>query len=639
MKNALDLKYIMKSSNFKNGQYKVKNHQRISNDKNKSYNFRIYILFFLVFISALAIIFRLYNLGVSAHGYYQKLADNQHSIFKKLVPKRGEIYLKDNGKLYPVAVNKQTKMVYAVPEEIDDPAKTAKILAKILSLDEEKLRASFSQSNSAYKVVKHRLDENEIEAIKNVKLRGIHLVNETYRYYPAQKLASQVVGFVGWRKNNFGGRYGIENYFDTQLKGQKGDLYQNHDNSGNWVSISKKEITPAKNGESIVLTIDHTIQYETEKMLQSAVEKFKAKGGTIVVMNPNNGKILAMASYPNFDPNDYGKVEDMKVFRNLAVSSPYECGSVFKTITLAAALDNDKVTPETTYTDTGVVRSAGYAIRNADLKAHGVQTMTQVLERSLNTGAVYMEQLLGNKNFADYARRFGFGQKTGIELPGENAGNISNLNNLKRNIQFYTASFGQGITVTPLQLAVAYSAIANGGKMMKPQIIDKIVSANGDEKKTLPQEVRRVISQKAALQTAQVLRKVVSEGEGKRAGVPGYLVGGKTGTAQVASSTQRGYTQGESIGSFAGFAPVNDPQFTIVVRIDDPKTVEWAESSAAPTFGELMKFLLNYEDIKPTEKFTQSKMDAFNRTHTLSDYFIKNDEKNASDNKQDNEKQ
>ncbi len=618
----------MKLSNVRGRYYKFKKNNTSLNENFFYINIRIYILFFLTFVIASVIVLRLYKLDVSAHSYYQKLVDNQHSNFKNLIPQRGNIYIEDRKELYPVAINKETKMVYAVPREIDNLELVVNSLSNYLSLDKERLQNKLKLRDNHYVVIKHRLTDEEIKAIEKLKFKGIHLVDEVYRYYPAQKLASQVLGFVGWRKNKFGGRYGIENYFNTQLSGRPGKIYRNGVKTDNWISVDNKKIEYAQDGDSLVLTLDHTIQYETEKIIQAAVNKFQAERGMAIVMEPKTGKILAMANYPNFNPNDYSQVQDMGEFRNLTVSSPYECGSIFKTITAASALDNRKITPMTTYVDTGKVKSAGYTIQNSDFKAHGKQTMTQMLVKSLNTGAIYAEKLLGNRNFVDYVKRFGFGKKTGIELPGENTGNIYNLNNLKKNIQFYTASFGQGITVTPIQVVSAYSAIANGGVLMKPQIIAKIIHANGKEYIVKPQKIRKVISQQASNQISQMLEKVVKGSEGKRAGVPGYLVGGKTGTAQVASSQQRGYEEGKSIGSFAGFAPVNNPQFAIVIRIDNPKTVEWAESSAAPTFGELMKFLLEYKNIKPTEKYTQKDWQIFNQWHTLSNYFMQNNANN-----------
>jgi len=227
--------------------------------------------------------------------------------------------------------------------------------------------------------------------------------------------------------------------------------------------------------------------------------------------------------------------------------------------------------------------------------------MTQVLEKSLNTGAIYVEKLIGNSAFDDYIKKFGFGEKSGIDIPGEVPGNINNLSNPRININFFTAAFGQGISITPIQLAMGYAVFANKGILMKPQIVDELRYSDGSVEEVAPQEVRQVISESSADQVSQMLRAVVTNGHGKQADVPGYLVGGKTGTAQVAKSNAKGYEEGINIGSFAGFAPLNDPQFVVLVKIVNPKGVLWAESSAAPTFGKIMKFLLEYYKVKPTE--------------------------------------
>lgn len=588
-------------------------------------NPRIYFLVFLIFSIVAVIIGRVYFLQVSSFGYYQALAENQHSLFRKLIPTRGEIYLKDRGSLYPVAVNKETKMVYAVPKEIENIAVASDALAVILGLDRDELVRKFSKENDMYEVLKHRLGDGEISEIKKLNLKGVRMEDENFRYYPAGELASHVLGFVGWKDNEFGGRYGSELFFDQELRGENGRLFQNKDASGRWIATGERDIAYAKNGDSLVLSIDHIVQYETEKMLAAAIAKYQAQRGSIIVLESSTGKIISMASYPTFDPNEYAKVENMEAFRNLAVSDPYECGSVFKTFTLASAIDAGKITPETTYVDSGAVAEAGYTIKNSDLKANGLETMTQVLEKSLNTGVIFAEKLMGNEAFSSYVKKFGFGESTGTDIFAEVSGNISNLSNYKRNIEFFTASFGQGITVTPLQLVSAYNAIANNGVLLRPQIVDRVMHSDGSISETSVQEVRRVISEQVALETARMLRSVVTNGHGKQANVPGYLVGGKTGTAQVVGPSG-GYEDGKNIGSFAGFAPVDNPKFTMLVRLDDPKTVEWAESSAAPTFGELMKFLLEYYHIEPTEKYTQADVDKFNQTHTLENSFVKNEQ-------------
>jgi cell division protein FtsI/penicillin-binding protein 2 len=583
-------------------------------------NPRISFLGLFVFIIATLILFRAYFLQVDSYAYYQALAENQHSFFRKLIPDRGEIFLKDREGLYPVAVNKQSMMAYAVPKEIEDNIFASGELARILSLDQNALREKLADKEDMYEVLKRRLSEVEIEGIKGAKILGVHLVGEDFRYYPGGELAAHILGYVGWKENEFGGRYGSELFFEEELRGENGELFHNKDASGKWITTSARDIAYAKNGTSLVLSFDRIVQYRAEKLLAAAVEKYQADRGTVIVMETKTGKLISMANYPTFNPNEYAKVENMEVFRNLAVSDPYECGSVFKPFTMAAAIDAGKISPDTTYVDTGAVTEAGYTIKNSDLKSNGKQTMTEVLEKSLNTGVIFAEKQMGNETFRGYIERFGFGELTGTDIFAEVPGNISNLKNHKRNIEFFTASYGQGITVTPLQLVSAYNAIANGGVLLKPQIIDHLIYADGSVSESSPQEVRRVISQKTAHDVSQMLRSVVEKGHGKRAGVPGYAVGGKTGTAQVVFGGK--YEEGKNIGSFAGFAPVDNPRFTMLVRLDNPKTVEWAESSAAPTFGELMKFLLEYYHVEPTEEYSQKELDEFNATHTLKNFLM-----------------
>lgn len=622
------------------GKYSASQKDVLDKRSDYSFSWRISVLVFVIFFIALSIFCKLYFLQVISYSSFKALAENQHNIFKKLIPERGEIYLQDKNGLYPIAVNKETKMAYAVPKEVNENeiVKTAEAVSQIFSLDKVEIIDKLSKREDMYEVLKHRLSDDEINKINEASLSGIHLASESYRYYPSTELAAQLVGFVGWSGDSFGGRYGMEAFNEEELRGREGNIFHSRDSRGGQITIGEKEIQAAQDGTDLILTIDHIVQYETEKILKSAVEKFEADNGSIIVMETKTGKILSMANYPTFDPNNYAATEDIGVYRNLTVSGTYECGSVFKAVTMAAGLDSNKIAPETTYMDSGVISEAGYNIRNSDLKSNGLQTMTQVLEKSLNTGVIFVEKNLGNKNFADYIRRFGFGEPTGISLPGEAAGNIRNLENLKSNIQFFTASFGQGITVTPIQLISAYNALANGGVLMKPQIIEKKIFSDGSEEQIMPEEVRRVISEKASLQISQMLRNVVVNGHGKQAGVPGYAVAGKTGTAQVASSSAKGYEEGMNVGSFVGYAPMNDSRFTILVKITNPKGVQWAESSAAPTFGELMKFLLEYYSIEPTEEYVQSDLDKFNQTHTLKQSFLKKNEDEKKNDKDDENK-
>lgn len=582
-------------------------------------NFRIYLLVVFVLLAAGFIFFRLYALQIVAHGYYEGLAFNQHKILEDLVPRRGEIFVKDSEGYYPVAANKELSLVYAVPKEIENAGEAAREIAGIIGIDEGELRSKLDQPEDWYSVIAHKVEDDKANAIKEKKIKGIYMTAENERTYPGGSFASQIVGFVGSDGQKEKGRYGLEAYWNKELEGTEGTLEQERDTGGRWISVGDRKITPAVNGSDLYLTIDHTIQYRAEMAIKKAAEKFLADSGSIVVMDPKTGGVLAMANWPTYDPNEFSKVEDMSVFSNPAVSSTYECGSIFKSITMAGGLDSKMVTPDSTYTDTGAVNEAGYTIKNSDGKANGVQTMTQVLEKSLNTGAIYVEKLLGNLRFYEYVKSFGFGEKTEIEMPGEVPGNISGLKEM-RDINSFTASFGQGISVTPFQFANSFAALANGGEMMKPHLIEKIVHGDGSEDVTEPQESRRVISKEADQDLTRMLVSVVKNGHGKMAGVPGYLVAGKTGTAQIPRKDGPGYEENAHVGSFAGFAPAYDPKFAMLVKLDNPKNVEWAESSAAPTFGEMAKFMLDYFGVEPTEEYTQKDVDQFNATHDVSIY-------------------
>jgi len=572
---------------------------------------RINALVIFVIAVALVILSRLFFLQIVSGESFRSIAENQHKVFEVLNPKRGEIYLKEgNNDLYPLAINKNLQMVYIVPKEVnnDDKEEIIKNISSMLGLEEDFVRDKLSNSESMFEILKHRVSDDEASRIKELNFSGIHFSPESVRFYPSGELASQTVGFVGSDGKKEVGRYGLEAYFEDQLKGKEGKLDQERDTGGRWISVADRDFEPAENGDTLILTIDHTVQYEVEKIIKETVEQYNADNGSAIVMEPKTGKILAMTNYPNFNPNDYRNVEDMSLFMNLSVNLPYECGSVFKAITEAIGIDDGKIEPSMTYFDTGLVKEAGYEIKNSDEKAYGTQTMTQVLEKSLNTGAIFIEKQVGNKKFAEYLERFGLGEKTGIDLPAESPGNIKNLDAIKRNVQFFTASFGQGITITPIQLLNAYAAIANQGMLMKPQIVEKIIHADGTEEEIKPVEIRKVISSDSAKKVSEMLRSVVVNGHGKRADVPGYLVGGKTGTAQVASTTAKGYEEGITIGSFAGYAPTDDPQFAVLVKIYHPKNVQWAESSAAPTFGRIMKFLLEYYKVEPTEAYDINKL-------------------------------
>jgi len=557
---------------------------------------------FVCFLSVgVGLLWQLYRIQVRDHTLWSDQAKKQRLSTFDLKAERGEIFLHDNGEPYPLAVNREYMAAYVVPREVQDAKEVARELSAILGKDESEILLKLSDPTDPFEMIKRRLSDDEVGRIRTLSLKGVSLLPEKYRYYPAGSLASHVVGFAGLGEQGGAGGYGVEASFDSELKGKPARVHEERDAGGRWISLSNSRSDVPDHGDILTLTIDRVIQHETEKVVQEYREKHGADSMTALVMDPITGKILAMANAPDFDPNKYAETEDYGLFLNPAVSSTYEPGSIMKPIAMAIGIDEKKVSPTTEYVDTGSVTESGYTVKNSEEKVYGRSTMTRVLEDSINTGMIFVERSVGHKVFAERLRRFGFGEKTGVKLPAESGGDLHNLNDFRIGIQFYTAAYGQGITVTPLQMVSAYAALANGGILMRPQIVESIGHADGEVEMIQPEEIRRVISKETSEAIGHMLRSVVVNGHGKRADVPGYEVVGKTGTAQVAKTDGGGYEEGKTIGSFAGYAPRENPRFVVLMKVDNPKDVQWAESSAAPAFGQLMRFLLEYARIEPTE--------------------------------------
>lgn len=585
------------------------------------------ILFIVFLVLFLGIALRMYYLQVVKFEDFNKLADNQHHSSKELLPKRGEIFLKNEDELYPLAINRDYFTAFISPREIPDEKieEVTDQLVRVLGVERRKVEERIRKRDRSYEILKYKIPEDEKERFELEEIIGLHFEEDkskSYRFYPGGKLVAHVIGFIGSNGEAYEGRYGIEAYFEDDLSGKVGKVKQKKDARGGWLSSGDREFVKEYDGVDIILTIEYAVQYEIERILKEAIEEYEAEGGSISVMDPNTGKILAMASYPTFDPNNYSEVDSMSVYTNPVVTNPYESGSVFKSITMAIGLDDEKVTPNSTYVDEGVIEVDGWPLANANDKVYGLQTMTQVLENSINTGMIHVEKSVGNKSFREYLQRFGFDSELGIELPAEIDGDLRNLKNLKSEVEFYTASYGQGITVTQLQLLTAYGALANGGNLMRPQIVEKKIFPDKTEEVVEPKVIHRVINEKSSEKITQMLRSVVENGHGKEAAVPGHLVCGKTGTAEVANKemydevkdgndeVEEGEENDEkkekaygdkTIATFAGYAPLDDPQFVVVVKIDTPKGI-WATNTAAPTFSKVMAYLLDFYDVEMTEE-------------------------------------
>lgn len=567
--------------------------------KNHSFD-RIGFLRVVLLLISLVVVARLAHVQLFQNEFYTALAEGQHTLFEHLQPTRGEIYVREDGDLYPLAANKDYYEVYAVPSNIHEPEATAKALKEHLELEDEDIIPRLSKKGDLYEPVATQVEEEVVNKLRELELEGIGFRREVHRYYPEKNIGSHLLGFVGFQDDKRVGQYGLEGYWNEDLAGTQGYLEADRDAGGRWITVGSKKLEDKKDGDSLVLTIDRTVQYKACTELNAAVEKHGASSGSLVIMEPSTGKILAMCGSPDYDLNTYNEVEDINVYLNPSTYYLYEPGSVFKPLTMAAALNEGKVTPDTTYEDTGSVEIGKYTIRNSDGKANGINTMTQVLEKSLNTGAIFAARQIGPEKFEEYVKRFGFGELTGVQVDSELSGDISTLER-QSEIFMATASFGQGITVNPLQLVAAFGAIANDGVLMKPYVIDEVIKSDGTSIMTEPEVVRKVITPETAAKLSAMLANVVQNGHGQRAGVDGYFVAGKTGTAQIPLEGGTGYDPNQTIGSFIGFAPVDDPQFVMLAKIDRPQDVQFAESSAAPLFGRVAAFLLPYLGIPPTD--------------------------------------
>jgi cell division protein FtsI/penicillin-binding protein 2 len=532
-------------------------------------NWRVNFILFFVFLFGLVIIGRLFYIQVLNGDFYKAMAQGLYSVDEEPAAERGEIFFK-NGE--PLAININWLLVYASPREVKNKEETAQKLSEIISVDKSSLLEQLKKDNT-YEILKKKLSDEEVKKINELKLTGIYLGEEKGRYYPQETLASQLVGFLGAGQK---GQYGLEEHYDDILKGEK-----------------------EQKGSDLFLTVDYSIQFTAEKLLAEAEESLKFEEAQIIVMDPHSGKILALANFPNFNPNQYSKVSDLSLFQNSATQKIFEPGSIFKPITMASAIEEGSVTPQTTYVDKGFLKIGGYTIENYGQRTWGEKTMTQVLENSINTGAVFAEQQLGNNLFLKYIENFGIFEPTGIDTEEIYSENKEFKKGYE--INFANASFGQGIEMTLIQLLRAYSAILNNGRMVRPYIVEKI-KKNEEVSETKPViEDNAIISSKTASQLINMLVSVVKNGYAKTAQIPGYYVAGKTGTAQISYSalgiSKRGYSE-KTWQSFIGFAPAFNPQFVILVKLDNPQA-KTAEYSAVPIFHDLAKYIIDYYQIPP----------------------------------------
>lgn len=542
----------------------------------------------------LAVVGRAFYLQILQHENLVKKADKQHQHRVDLTPARGSI-LDRNGTTLAESIHMDS--CYAEPRRINDVDGTAGVLAPILGIPKGELVAKLSV-NKSFVWIERWLAPEVATRVRNMKLPGIGFAPESKRFYPNMEIAAHVVGFTGHDPN---GLEGIELKYDSTILGNTGYMITERDALGRNITVKNTVIKDSSPGKSVVLTLDKTIQFIAEKELAKAVTESNAKSGMALVMESDTGRVLAMANYPTFNPNSYSRYS-LAQLRNHVVADSFEPGSTFKVFTIAAALDSGKIKSTDLYNcENGTYRIADRIIHDDHPQSR--LTVSEIIKYSSNIGSAKIALRLGEEKLSSYLRSFGFGSRTGIDLPGESPGS------LKRNwygIDLATISFGQGVSLSAVQLVSAVSAIANGGNLMRPYLVEQILDDSGTvTQKFEPQVVRRVISPETAQKITKMMETVTGEGgTGTKAAVVGYRVAGKTGTAQKVDPVTRTYSPSKRIGSFVGFVPADKPKLTIAVVIDEPQGVKYGGVVAAPAFREIAQNSLAYLKIQPNGPVT-----------------------------------
>jgi len=540
-------------------------------------------------VGFVVILGRLYWLQVVAGDRFSLLAAGQRSQRLVLPPQRGSIFAADGSEL---AISMEMKTIYANPHFVADPKAAAAALAPILNLDPAELEGKLSK-DAGFQYLARKVSAETAGRVKALALPGVDILPESKRLYPAGQLASQVLGFVGFDNQGLGG---LEQRYDSLLTGSPGEALTERDPQGREIPVGKTYVKPSSPGSDLILTIDREIQFEAESALAKAINAYQAKGGSVVVMNPRNGEILAMANLPTFDPNNV-KDAAPEALRNRAVSDSYEPGSPSKVITAASAIESQVVKPDDEISVPYQLRLGTNVIH--DSHVHPVQTMSfaQVIQQSSNVGTIKVALQLGKSTLYDYLLSFGYGKKTALNFPGEARGILPKPDHWWGSA-VGTIPIGQGVSTTTLQMMDVFQTLANGGVSLPPKVLKTVVDSGGRRRSEPSAQPRRVVSDQTAASVTNMLIGVTEgeEGTGQAAAIPGYQVAGKTGTAQKALPDGQGYAG--YMASFFGYAPAADPKLLIGVVLDEPTPIYGGKTSAV-TFGQVMQFSLRRLGIGP----------------------------------------
>ena len=493
-----------------------------------------------------------------------------------------------------LATTVELRSLYAIPSRIPDTALASRQLGVFLGRDPAPIRAAL-ESGAEWLYVQRWLPEDTANAIAALKIPGLGFQNEPKRLYPNDAIGAAVLGFVN---DNGDGVNGIEGFYDATLRGTDGRLVVERDPANRDLAIGLREAVAPRNGADLVLTIDLVAQTAAERELGAAMKKEHAASGSILVVDPSDGSIRALASAPTYDPAAV-RIADPEALRDRAIAWPYEPGSTMKALTIAAALNEHLVTPSDAYNDVGYTIVGGRRLNNALGKAYGPTTVSQILERSLNAGAAWVGQKLGAQRLSDYFRRFGFGRPTGVDLAGEVSGTLRPLPEWYP-VDVGTASFGQGVSVSPLQLAMAYAALADGGTLFRPYVLASRRDADG-EHRTAPVAVTQVVTTETAVTLRGMLLSTVDNGIAHNAAISGFSVAGKTGTAQIASPDGN-YVDDLYVSSFAGYFPADDPKYVVLVVLEKPDSRLLGTVTATDAFKGVAQDILRYARIQPDRR-------------------------------------
>jgi cell division protein FtsI/penicillin-binding protein 2 len=549
-------------------------------------------------IFSVALLLKLFLVQVARGNVYSDKADHQYATPSANIYERGTIYFSTKDDQLVSAATQASGFKIAInPEKITNGENIYQALAKIAAIDHDEFIKDATKANDPYEEVAHRLTKMEADAVSALKLPAVNIFKEKWRFYPGGNLASHLLGFVGYNNNVLAGRYGLERQYDSVLARNTDNPYINF--FAEVFSNLHKTLFENQNKEGdIITTIEPQAQNFLEQKLKEVKEKYQADSVGGIIMNPKDGSIYALSALPDFNPNNFSGEPDISVFANPLVEHVLEFGSVVKPLVMAAALNQGVVTPATTYDDKGEVTIEKHQIFNFDKKGRGPgTTMQDVLNQSLNTGMVFVEEQLGKVNLRNYFLAYGIKDKTGIDLPNETSGLVSNILTSPREIEYANAAFGQGIALTPIELIRAEAALANDGNLVVPHVVKEIKYDDGTSKimtyPTTPTKISKATAQAITAMLVTVMDK------GLKAGLPNFSVAVKTGTAQVADNATGGYYTDRHTHSFMGYFPAYNPKFIVFLYAVNPKGVEYSATTWTQPFLDITKFLLNYYNVPP----------------------------------------